>query len=285
MSTFHNPKWINECNASCLGMDRTADGIFSAINSKLDLLLSDHPEASIIIAAKNEEANLLAAIHSIANNKTSIPIEVIVVDNNSTDRTGEIISRLHVKGYHQPVSGCGPARQLGLDHARGKYVLTADADCLYPEKWIDGMINELKQTDAVCVYGRYSFIANKNTSRLKLFIYEKIKDIMADIRHIKRPHMNSVGLSMGFLKEYMQKVGFVLRDIRGEDGRICFDLMKYGKVVYVKNNEVRVWTGTRALERDGSIFQAMKLRIVKELRRATDYFRIHPEHDTRTSKN
>lgn len=285
MSTFHNPEWLSGYDYSYDNIDCIPENLYSSINQKLDILSSETPEVSIIIAAWNEEEKLLAAISSLADNKTNVPVEIIVVNNNSTDRTQEVIDKLHVKTFMQPIQGCGPARQLGLEKARGKYILTADADCIYPEKWIDKMIYQLKKPGVICVYGRYSFIANKKTSRFKLFFYEKIKDVMADIRHYKRPHMNSVGLSMGFITEYALKTGFVMREIRGEDGRMCFDLMKYGKVTQIKNNNLRVWTGTRTLDKDGTIFKALKVRVVKELKRASDYIKLHPQHDTKTSRN
>ena len=285
MSTLRNPRWLNKYNYQYNNIDSISGDIYTSINKKLDVLSANNPEVTIIIAAWNEELRLLASIGSIADNKTNIPIEIIVVNNNSTDRTQDVIDKLHVRSLIQPIQGCGPARQLGLENARGKYILTADADCIYPEKWIDSMVQELKKTGVACVYGRYSFIANKKTSRLKLFFYEKIKDVMADIRHFKRPHMNCVGLSMGFLAEYALKIGFVMRNIRGEDGRMCFDLMKYGKVTQIKNAKLRVWTGTRTLDKDGSIFKAFKVRIIKEFKRASDYIKLHPQHDTKTSGN
>jgi glycosyltransferase involved in cell wall biosynthesis len=285
MSSFRNPDWLNAYHHKYDNIDCIPENVYSSINKKLDVLSSETPEVSIIIAAWNEEDKLLATISSLANNKTNVPVEIIVVNNNSTDRTQEVIDKLHIKTFMQPIQGCGPARQVGLEKARGKYILTADADCIYPEKWIDKMICELKKPGVVCVYGRYSFISNEKTSRFKLFFYEKIKDVMADIRHYKRPHMNCVGLSMGFIKEYALKTGFVMREIRGEDGRMCFDLMKYGKVTQVKNNYMRVWTGTRTLDKDGSIFKALKVRVIKELKRASDYIKLHPHHDTKTSQN
>jgi glycosyltransferase involved in cell wall biosynthesis len=285
MSTFRNPDWLNPYDYQYTKIDSVPESVYHSINKKLDVLSSENPEVSIIIAAWNEELRLLATISSLADNKTGIPIEIIVVNNNSTDRTQEIIDKLHIKSLQQPIQGCGPARQVGLEKARGKYILTADADCIYPEKWIDKMVSELRKPGVVCVYGRYSFISNEKTSRMKLFFYEKIKDLMADIRHYKRPHMNCVGLSLGFIGEYALKTGFVMRNIRGEDGRMCFDLMKYGKVTQIKDKNIRVWTGTRTLDKDGSIFKALKVRVIKELKRATDYIKLHPHHDTKTSQN
>jgi glycosyltransferase involved in cell wall biosynthesis len=285
MSTLRNPNWLEKYNQHYESIDCVPSDVYDTINKKLDALSSESPEISIVIAAWNEELNLLSSIDSIANNKTNIPLEIIVVNNNSTDRTQEIIDKLHVKTFMQPIQGCGPAKQLGLENAKGKYILSADADCIYPEKWINAMTAELMKPGVVCAYGRYSFIGNKKMSRSKLFFYEKIKDVMAEIRHYKRPHMNCVGLSMAFVAEYALKTGYTMRNIRGEDGRMCFDLMQYGKINQVKNNELRVWTGTRTLDKDGSIMKAMKIRIVKELKRFSDYIKIHPHHDTKTSQN
>ncbi|HLX93187.1 MAG TPA: glycosyltransferase family 2 protein [Puia sp.] len=286
MSTLRNPGWLRKYELQYTNIDDIPADTFDQINQKLDVLSGpDAPEVSIIIAAWNEEAKLLATLGSLADNKTQRSTEIIVVNNNSTDRTQEILDKLHVKSLFQPMQGCGPARQLGLENARGKFILTADADCIYPPKWIEKMAEGLGNPGVVCIYGRYSFIGNEKTTRPKLFFYEKIKDVMADIRHFKRPHMNCVGLSMGFPREYGLKVGYVMRNIRGEDGRMCFDLMKYGKVIQLKDRDLRVWTGTRTLDKDGSIFKALMMRVLKELRRASDYIKLHPHHDTKTSRN
>lgn len=285
MSTFHNPDWLKKYDFQYTNAEAIPRQIYNSINKKLQAISSDAPEVSIIIAAWNEESRLLAAIASLADNKTSTSIEIIVINNNSTDGTQSIIDRLHVIGLNQPIQGCGPARQLGLDHAKGKFILTADADCIYPENWIEGMMRDLRKPGVVCVYGRYSFIGNKKKSRTQLFLYEKLKDVMANIRHFKRPHMNCVGLSMGFLARPAKKVGFVMRNIRGEDGRMCFDLMKFGRIIQVKNSKLRVWTGTRTLDKDGTIFKALKVRTLKEVKRASDYIKLHPHHDTKTSQN
>src|SRR5690606_28868491 len=95
---------------------------------------------------------------------------------------------------------CGPARQMGQENAIGEYVLLADADCIYPECWIDAMMDKLTLPGIVCVYGRYSFIADKGFPRWKLFLYEVLKDLIAELRHFKRPYLNALGMSMGYIK-------------------------------------------------------------------------------------
>jgi hypothetical protein len=285
MSAFSNPKWLDKYTFSYRNIDEIPDSLYQSINDKLDKLNSDTPEVSITIAAWNEEVNMLPTISSLADSTTKLPIEIIVVNNNSTDRTQEVLDKFHIKSFQQPIQGCGPARQIGLEQAKGKYILTADADCIYPEGWIDGLINALKQPGVVCVYGRYSFIANDKSPRWKLFFYEKMKDIIAEIRHQKRPYLNTLGMTMGFIREYALKVGYVMKHVRGEDGRLTFDLMQFGKIKQVKDSKYSTWTGTRTIDQDGSLFKAVSNRVVGELKNFGQYFKSHEPHDTKNSDN
>ncbi|GAB3937225.1 glycosyltransferase family 2 protein [Mucilaginibacter myungsuensis] len=285
MSAFSNPKWLDKYTFNYKSVDEVPQTLYDEINAKLDKLNSDIPEVSITIAAWNEEVNMLPTISSLADSTTKLPIEIVVVNNNSTDRTQEVLDKFHIHSFQQPIQGCGPARQLGLEQAKGKYILTADADCIYPEGWIDGLIDTLKEPGVVCVYGRYSFIANEKNPRWKLAIYEKMKDVIAEVRHQKRPYLNTLGMTMGFIREQALKVGYVMKHVRGEDGRLTFDLMQFGKVKQVKDAKYTTWTGTRTIDQDGSLFKAVSNRVVGELKKITEYFKPHAPHDTKSSDN
>jgi len=285
MSAFSNPKWLDKYTFNYKNIDEVPAGLYAEVNTKLDALCSDTPEVSITIAAWNEEVNMLPTISSLADSNTKVSIEIIVVNNNSTDRTQEVLDKFHIRTFMQPVQGCGPARQLGLEQAKGKYILTADADCIYPPDWIDGLLNALKQPGVACVYGRYSFIGNEKTPRWKLYVYEKLKNVMAEIRQQKRPYLNTLGMTMGFIREQALKVGYVMQNVRGEDGRLTFDLMQFGKVKQVKDSKYTTWTGTRTIDKDESLLKAIALRMWGELKKITSYLKPLPPHDTKTSKN
>lgn len=285
MYIFKGPNWVKSHKYLFKSFDEIPDSIFADINLQLDTIQSKEPLVSIIIAAWNEEINILNCISSLSELKTNIPFEIIVINNNSTDDTQKTIDKLHVKKLFQKIQGCGPARQLGQEHALGKYILLADADCIYPECWIDAMISKLRLENVVCVYGRYSFIEEDKYPRWKLFLFEKLKDFIAEFRHFKRPYLNAYGISMGYIKEYGLRVGYVTYKIWGDDGRLCFDLMQYGKVKQVKLEAARVWTEPRTLQRDGSFGKAFSSRIKIELSRFSSFFTPHPPHDTKTSKN
>jgi glycosyltransferase involved in cell wall biosynthesis len=287
MSIFKNPDWLKPLSYSYEKFEDIPETVFNEINTDLDKIQSDNPTVSIIIIAWNEEINILRCIASLSKTKTTIPLEIIVVNNNSKDKTQETIDKLHIKGLFQEIQGCGPARQMGLEAALGKYVLTGDADALYPPNWVEKMMKELQKPGVVCVYGRYSFIGNAKVTRWKLAFYEWLRDSVAFVRHFKRPHFNTLGMTMGYVKKPALKVGYVMRNIRGEDGRLVFDLLKQniGKLVCVKAMDSRVWTGQRTLERDGSFTRAFLARLGKELKQFKTYFKAQAPHDTKTSEN
>lgn len=285
MHVFSSPSWINQHRHPYEKYEEIPLSVFDTINQDLIRSQSTAPLVSIVVAAWNEETNILHCLASLSKTQSSIPFEIIVVNNNSTDKTQQVLDKLHVKSYFQKIQGWGPARQLGLEKARGKYILLADADCYYPACWVDEMMKVLQQPGVVCVYGRYSFIPEPGFPRWKLYLMEKLKDTIAEVRHLKRPYLNAFGMSMGYVKEYGLKVGYVMHKIRGEDGRMCFDLMQFGKIRQVKSGRARVWTSPRTLQQDGSLENALRTRIIKEMKRITRMLKPLPPHDTKTSTN
>lgn len=265
--------WISNYNYNFTNFDEIPRSVFDSINAKLDSITDEKPLVTILIAAWNEEINILRCIASLSDTRANYPIEIIVVDNNSKDRTKDTIANLHVKGMFEKNQGCGPARQLGQMSAKGKYVLLADADCFYPSCWVDEMIKVLSKADVVCVYGRYSFIPEKGFPRWKLYILERLKDLISEIRQLKRPYFNAYGLSMGYITELGQKIGFINDNFWGDDGQLCMNLMQYGKIRQVRANKARAWTGIRTLQRDGKTFtKVLMTRINKELNRFGNHF-------------
>ena len=280
MYIFSSPKWIEHFEYPYKRFENIPNEVFHDINKGLENLQSENPLVSIIISAWNEEVDILKTVGSLSKQKTNIPLEIIVVNNNSTDNTQTTINKLKLKTYFQPIQGWGPGRQMGMENAKGKYILLADSDCIYPNCWVNYMVEGLQKKGVVSVYGRYSFISEKGFSRWQLSILEFCKDVIAEVRHIKRPFLNSYGMSMGFVREYGMNEGFYMNKTHGEDGRMCYDLMKYGKVLQIRSNKNRVWTGVRTLKKGGSFSKVLKIRIIKEIKRFSIYFntkiKYHP---------
>jgi glycosyltransferase involved in cell wall biosynthesis len=94
------------------------------------------PLVSCIVAVFNGERYLEEALRSILD-QTYRPLEVIVVDDGSTDGTADVVARFgpRIRAVHQPNAGPAAARNRGLADARGDWVAFLDADDLWhPEK-------------------------------------------------------------------------------------------------------------------------------------------------------
>jgi glycosyltransferase involved in cell wall biosynthesis len=95
-----------------------------------------NPLVSVIVAVKNGERFLASAINSVLLEQDYRPIEMIVVDGQSTDRTAQIAqSFAQVRYIHQVNKGVFDAYNVGIDAAKGELVAFLSRDDLWtPDK-------------------------------------------------------------------------------------------------------------------------------------------------------
>jgi len=266
--TLKNPQWLSEYFEST---EIISVELFSKINARLKPS-SENPEVTIIIPAFNEETNIVRCIWSLANQVTRYNYEIIVVDNNSTDRTAEYLEKMNIKSFKQTLQGSGPSRKLGQEKANGYYILLADADSVYPKEWVELMISKLKKTQAVAILGKFTFIGDDHIPRWKFFLYDQIKKPFLAMRHARRPYLNAAGASLGYIKELGLKYKDVLDRKSGSDGVLVMHLMQEGKITRMTHPDSFVWTSYRAFLRDESFFAGVKRRAIRELIIIRDYF-------------
>jgi len=94
---------------------------------------------SVVIPCYNEEEG----IKHVVENMPSHVDEIIVVDNNSTDATGEVARSLGAKVVFEPKQGYGYAYLAGMPTASGDIIATADGDGTYPTHCIPEMVDYL----------------------------------------------------------------------------------------------------------------------------------------------
>lgn len=112
---------------------------------------------SIIIPVYNVEKYLQACVESVMN-QTYTNIEIILVDDGSTDSSGAMCdnlkmqdSRIHV--IHKKNGGLSDARNIGLESSKGDYVVFIDSDDIVSHKLVDYLYSLLKKTNseiAIC---------------------------------------------------------------------------------------------------------------------------------------
>lgn len=112
------------------------------------------PRLSVVIPAFNEAGYLEATLESLAQQDYVAAYEVIVVDNASTDGTAAIAERHGAIVVVEPQPGVCAARQRGTLVARGKIVVSTDADTVHPREWLSRLDAALSAApDAVAVAG------------------------------------------------------------------------------------------------------------------------------------
>ncbi len=253
--------------------DELSDEERSEIRRGIEALQSDNAIASICMIAWNEEKNIVSALDSLSGQKCRYPIEILVVDNNSTDGTAAAIHGLGARYFSEPNQGYAWARQRGVIQARGKYILSADADTIYPEKWAEKLIETLEGKDVACAYSLHAFFRVDGDYSFGLLVYQWLKYIGILIKDLKRPHLNCGGAGMGFNKELANQIGgYDVNVKRGSDGTLAFELGKLGKIKMVKSSSGQIWTSMRRTELDGNLWTAFWRRFALQMRYFTHYF-------------
>jgi len=229
-------------------------------------LQNDTPLISIVIPAYNEEENIIQTLLSLSSNKTKWSFEIIVVNNNSIDRTEDLVNSTGIKCILETKQGITLARNTGLANAKGEYILNADADTIYPIDWIEQMASPLIANNKIsAVYGRFSFIPIGKTGRFVYFFYEYMADFMRWInKNFRDEAMNAYGFNSGFRREQGIAVdSFNHPPGTNEDGWMALKLREkgFGKLHYVSNIKALVWTTDRRIQIDGGLLKGTIIRI------------------------
>lgn len=287
MSILTLPSWLSQHLYPNKNFKDLSDIELDDLAKRLSRFNCENPEVSVVIPAWNEENNIYRALSSLASNVTDLKVELLVVNNNSTDNTQKVLDRLGVKSYFQPVQGTPYTRQMGLMKAKGKYHLCADSDTYYPPRWIELMSKPMmKNPKIVGVYGRYCFIPPKGETRLQLWFYEKITGFLIRVRRFNREYINVLGFTMGFVTEVGRTTGgFEVTEVRkfdnalgseyfveeAEDGRMAVNLKKKGSLKLVTHPDARVFTSSRRLTSEGGVLSSFLRRIRLHFNRMNEY--------------
>jgi glucosyl-dolichyl phosphate glucuronosyltransferase len=119
------------------------------------------PDISIIIPTLNRAALLARTLTSIAREvDAASPVEVIVVDNGSTDTTEATVKTVRCdfprhewRYFYEPMPGCLSGRHRGAKEARGEILAYLDDDVVLSASWFDGLINAFSNPEVALVGG------------------------------------------------------------------------------------------------------------------------------------
>lgn len=112
----------------------------------IDLVVTDtdFPFVSIIIPTRNREETIGQCIDSLLKlNYPRDKIEIIVVDNSSTDNTRKIVAKSQAKMIFEAKRGIPVALNTGVKHAKGDVIATIDDDSTADVNWLRNLVKHL----------------------------------------------------------------------------------------------------------------------------------------------
>jgi dolichol-phosphate hexosyltransferase len=143
---------------------------------------------SIAMAAFNEERTILHAVEGILTNTFPCDVELIVIDDGSTDRTAELLARVTdprlIVRHHDRNRGKGAALLSALALASGSYIIPFDADLEYLPEDVVRLLDPVLKGRCTIVYGARLFgyntryrsyryaVGNKTLTRLANILYD-----------------------------------------------------------------------------------------------------------------
>ena len=213
---------------------------------------------SIVIPAYNEEKYVGQCLRSvfgeIQTSAAKQEVEVIVVNNASVDKTGEIArSFAGVTVVDEPKKGLPQARQAGFAASSGELIANIDADTKLPAHWIEKVLREFEADDSlVALSGPYIYYDLSKMASTAVSLWYRV----GQITHLVNQFIFKKGAMLqggNFIvrKSALEQIGGfdVSIDFWGEDTDIARRISAVGKVKFTFN--LPMYTSARRFKKDG----------------------------------
>jgi len=162
------------------------------------------PRVSIIVPVYNAQHEISKLIEGLLGQ--SYPrelLEVIIVDNNSNDKTKDIVKAFPVKLLEEnDVQSSYAARNKAIKVANGEILAFTDSDCVVTREWIHEGVKALISNKADLVGGKVEFIFSKKTT---FELYDSIRSLKND-QYIEKKK-TSVTANLFVKTELFEKIG------------------------------------------------------------------------------
>jgi len=198
---------------------------------------------SVVIPSYNEEKNIGRCLESLSNQEEKAD-EIIVVDNNSTDKTVEIAKKYNAIIVKEKKQGMIPARDTGFNHAKFDIIARTDADTIVPKDWIKRIKEDFRDETIDAVSGPANYIElpiGERFSYLAPLIFFSFigKLIKSDCLF---------GPNMALRKHMWKKIKDEIclsNTLVHEDIDLAIHISRYGKIKFdrhlVVNTSIRRW--------------------------------------------
>jgi glycosyltransferase involved in cell wall biosynthesis len=228
-------------------------------------------DISVIVPVYNNEDHVEACIQGLLSQRYSEgTCEFILVDNNSTDRSAEIVKRYPgIRLLSQPKQGSYAARNLGLSEARGQIIAFTDSDCVPRADWLQQIANTMRSSSVGIVLGRREFQGRSRlVNSLEAYEAHKANYILSGTdREVFFGYTNN----MAVRRSLMDAVGPFAELGRGADvifvrraiDRFSCQILRYSPDVVIRHLEITsVWHWYRKMYIYGRSYQNYRRLVV-----------------------
>lgn len=218
-------------------------------------------KVSAVVIAYNEEKYIEECLKSLLN-QTEKADEIIVVDNNSTDRTVEIVQKFSsVRIVGERKQGMIYARNKGFDSAKYELITRCDSDTRVSKDWIKNIKRhyEVEKVDALSGPIRFFDVPQTRFHKIFADIYNDGAVLVYQHRILDGPNMS---LTKEIWEKVRDKVCLIDKDVH-EDADLAIHIVRAGgKIKYFKDIIVDA-SGRRLLHNPSSFFLEYPWKYIK----------------------
>ena len=191
---------------------------------------------SIVIPVHNEKQRLDRCLAALRGQSVQPELEIVVVDDGSTDGGVDYLERSGVRVVRQVNQGPAAARNTGAASARGDIILFIDADCVADANWLREMLRPFEDSEVVAVKGAYR---TRQRGLVARFVQIEFEHRYRRLRNSRRVDFLA-SYSVGFRRRYFLEIGGFRADlIMNEDVELAYRISHSGgKMVFNRNAAV-----------------------------------------------
>lgn len=220
-------------------------------------------DVSVIVASYNIENYVERAVNSALASR-DVTVEVIVVDDCSTDGTWQILSQIRdprVKIYQQPQNG-GPsmARNTALSHCQGEWIAVLDGDDVYDEGRLSRLLQTARNKEADWVIDNLTIVREDDGAQFPMFKDFSKRDYLSLADYIRGNCFGRKEYPLGYTKPFISRTFLEKHQLRynpdiriGEDYIFMAEALALGAVCAVDDTSGYFYT-----VRSGSISHRLK---------------------------
>lgn len=204
---------------------------------------------AVVIAARNEEANISALLKALESQETEMSFEVIVVDDHSEDQTFLLAQKHWPKKFrlsvlHNGGAGKKDALTTGIQSTLAEVILVTDADCIPDTKWLAAMTSEFN--DPMCCFaaGMIAPVSTEGVIGATLATETVFLQVSSAGLFATGNAVMCNGASMAFTRKFFTDVNGFTNDlfVSGDDALLLQKATRFasGGIRWVKNRDAMV---------------------------------------------